>query len=69
VVAAASVVRVVRSRGARSTGILATPDDKASIMIVISVHDERDGDFFIVIFAFGLSEGEADGAGVEEDYA
>ena len=38
-------------------------------MIVISVHDERDSDFFIVAFVFGLGEGEADGAGVEEHYA
>lgn len=57
-----------RSRGAWSTGILATPDDKASIMIVISVDDEMNEGIFIFAVVFGLGEGEADGSGIEEDY-
>jgi hypothetical protein len=62
-----SLVVRERSRRAWSTGILATPDDKASIMIIISVDDEMDEDIFIFGVVFRLGEGEADSAGIKKD--
>jgi hypothetical protein len=63
----ASLVARERSRGSWSTGILATPEDKASSVIVISVDNERDENIFIFGIVFEFCEGEADGKGVEED--
>ena len=53
----------------RGKNLLATPDDNASIMIVISVDDERDLNIFVFGFVLNFRKSKANCSRVEENYS